>query len=64
MAVFLDARFFHEHCVLVALGVDSQERKHVLGLRQGSTENAPVARALLAERGLSSERPLLFGALW
>ena len=62
-AVFVDAKFFHEHCVLIALGVDSGGRKHVLGLREGSTENAAVTRALLAdlvERGLSTERRVLF----
>ncbi|HDK03711.1 MAG TPA: hypothetical protein ENG84_07705, partial [Gammaproteobacteria bacterium] len=50
-------------CLLVALGLDGQGNKHILGLREGSTENACVARALLADllaRGLSSERPLLF----
>ena len=61
--VFVDAKFFREHCVLIALGVDSQGTKHVLGLREGSTENAAVARALLAdlvERGLPTERSVLF----
>ena len=61
--VFVDAKFFREHCVLIALGVDSQGTKQGLGLREGSTENAPVARALLAdlvERGLPTERSVLF----
>ena len=61
--VFVDAKFFYEHCVLIALGVDSQGRKHVPGLRQGSTENVAVARAVLAdlvERGLPTERSVLF----
>ena len=61
--VFVDAKFFREHCVLIALGVDSQGTKHVLGIREGSTENAAVARALLAdlvERGLPTERSVLF----
>ena len=48
-AVFIDAKYFHEHCVLIALGVDSQGNKHVLGLREGSTENTAVTRALLAD---------------
>ena len=62
-AVFIDAKYFHEHCVLIALGVDSQGNKHVLGLREGSTENTAVTRALLAdlvERGLPTERSVLF----
>ena len=62
-AVFIDAKYFHEHCILIALGVDSQGNKHVLGLREGSTENTAVTRALLAdlvERGLPTERSVLF----
>jgi len=62
-AVFIDAKYFHEHCVLIALGVDSQGAKHVLGLREGSTENTAVTRARLAdlvERGLPTERSVLF----
>jgi transposase-like protein len=62
-AVMIDGIVFREHCVLLALGIGSDGRKHALGLREGTTENAAVAKALLAElidRGLSTERPLLF----
>jgi transposase-like protein len=48
--------------VLVALGIDVQGRKHVLGLRLGATENATATTALLAdlvERGLRADRPTL-----
>ena len=41
----------------------SDGAKHVLGLREGSTENSTVAKAMLSElidRGLSTERPILF----
>ncbi|MDQ7005741.1 MAG: transposase, partial [Acidobacteriota bacterium] len=44
-------------------GLDSGGNKHVLGLREGTTENSGVARALLSDlirRGLSTERRLLF----
>ena len=61
--VFIDGKVFRDHCMLIALGLDSQGRKHVLGLREGSTENAPVARALLSdlvERGLPINRSMLF----
>jgi transposase-like protein len=50
------------HTVVVALGIDTEGHKHVLGLWQGSTENARVAKSLLEElmeRGLDTERPLL-----
>ena len=61
--VFIDGKAFREHCLLIALGLDSQDRKHVLGLREGSTENLRVARALLGElveRGLTTARSVLF----
>ena len=61
--VFIDGKAFREHCLLIALGLDSQGRKHGLGLREGSTENVQVARALLSElveRGLPTERTMLF----
>jgi putative transposase len=62
-AVFIDGKVFQAHCMLMALGVDAEGAKHVLGLREGSTENATVAAALIAdliERGLPTDRPLLF----
>src|SRR5262249_35839229 len=61
--VILDGIFFRDHCVLTALGVASDGAKHVLGLREGSAENAVVAKGLLGdliERGLSPERAYLF----
>jgi transposase-like protein len=50
------------HSVVVALGIDSKGKKHILGLRQGATENTVVAKGLLEEltdRGLSTDRPML-----
>jgi transposase-like protein len=61
--VQIDGIHFHEHVVLIALGIDAEGQKHVLGLREGTTENATVVRALLSDlvdRGLSPDRPLLF----
>jgi len=61
--ILIDGLHFRDHVILVALGVDSQGRKHVLALREGTTENATVCKALLAdvrERGLDLERPVLF----
>lgn len=61
--VFIDGKLFRAHCLLVALGLDRQGRKHVLGLREGTTENARVATALLADlvaRGLDVEQVMLF----
>ncbi len=48
--------------MLVAVGVDERGGKHVLGLREGATENAAAVKALLAdlvERGLDTNRSLL-----
>ena len=50
------------HTVVIALGIDNKGRKHILGLRQGATENTTVAIGLLeelVERGLDVERPML-----
>ena len=61
--VYIDGKVFKEHRILIALGVDSDGKKHVLGLRDGATENARVVTALLAdlvERGLSTDAPILF----
>src|SRR5262249_12886683 len=54
---------FRDHVVLLALGVDFQGQKHVLALREGTTENATVCKSLLTdlhERGLALERAVLF----
>ena len=62
VALLLDGVHFGEHVVLAAVGVDAQGDKHVLGLREGATENAAAGRALLAdlaERGLATNRALL-----
>jgi transposase-like protein len=62
VALLIDGVHFGEHVVLAAVGVDEQGDKHVLGLREGATENAAAVRALLAdliERGLDTNRSLL-----
>jgi putative transposase len=62
VALLIDGVHFGEHVVLAAVGVDAQGEKHVLGLREGATENTAAVRALLAdliERGLATERSLL-----
>jgi len=62
VALMIDGVRFAEHLVLAAVGIDTAGEKQVLGLREGATENAAAARALLAdliERGLDPERSLL-----
>jgi putative transposase len=61
--VMIDGIILGDHMVLIALGIDSEGRKQVLGLREGDTENSRVAKALLRDlidRGLSQERARLF----
>jgi hypothetical protein len=61
-ALMIDGIYFGEHVILLALGIDESGRKHVLGLREGATENAATCTALLAnfvERGLDTTRSLL-----
>ena len=61
--VCIDGKVFTEHCIVIALGIDTQGRKHVLGLREGATETAAVSTALLNDlvtRGLPTDRALLF----
>ena len=61
--VMIDGIILGDHTVLIALGIDSEGKKQVLGLREGDTENSRVAKALLrdlVERGLDPERARLF----
>jgi len=62
IAVFIDGKRFSKLGVVVALGVGSDGKKHVLGIYQSSTENSAACLALLTDlerRGLA-ERDLLF----
>jgi transposase-like protein len=61
--LFIDGLHFRDHVILLVLGLDAQGGKHVLGLREGTTENAAVCKGLLADlrqRGLDLDRPVLF----
>jgi len=60
--LLLDGKEFHDFTLIVALGVDREGRKHVLGLWPGATENSDVCGALLDDliaRGLSKDKPYL-----
>ncbi|HUA47113.1 MAG TPA: IS256 family transposase [Solirubrobacteraceae bacterium] len=61
--VMLDGIELHGRTNIVALGITTEGDKLALGLWDGSTENATVAAALLADvvdRGLDVEQGLLF----
>jgi putative transposase len=61
--VMVDGIYLADSVILVALGIDAQGNKHVLGLHEGSTENTRVVKALLSElieRGLQADRARLW----
>ena len=62
VGLLIDGVHIGEHCLIVALGIAADGQKHVLGLWDGSTENARVCQDLLANlqsRGLRTDRSLL-----
>lgn len=63
LVIYIDGIQYGDCHVIVALGVDSGGSKHVLGLREGSSENSRVATDLLndlVERGIKPDRLRLF----
>lgn len=61
-ALMVDGLNFHEHIVLIVLGIDESGQKHLLGFREGTTENQTVCRELLADvvsRGVPADRSIL-----
>jgi transposase-like protein len=55
VAMYVDGLIVAKHHIIVAVGVDAQGNKHVLGLAPGSSENAKVVKDLLndlARRGV------------
>lgn len=62
-AIFIDGIEFKGHLLVVALGLDRDGRKRILGLREGATENREVCVSLLedmARRGLDVSGEYLF----
>jgi putative transposase len=63
VAVLIDGIHLGQQVLVVALGIESSGKKHVLGLWQGATENTTVVQALLEDlvaRGLNPKRRYLF----
>jgi transposase-like protein len=63
LIVYLDGLRLGRHHILGAVGVDSAGEKHVLGLREGSSENTTIVSELLTDlvrRGLTPDRRRLF----
>ncbi len=62
VVLMLDGIHIAEHVLLVAIGVDTGGCKHVLGVREGATENANSCTALLTDlrdRGMRTDRTIL-----
>jgi len=62
LVLMIDSKFFGGDCIVTAIGIDEQGKKHVLGLWHGATENSAVVKGLLEDlvsRGLDSERKIL-----
>ena len=49
VALMIDGVHFAEHVVLAAVGIDPSGQKHVLGLREGATENAASVTSTQSE---------------
>jgi putative transposase len=63
IAIMIDGIEIGEQTIVVALGIDENSEKHVLGLWQGATENAAVCEGLLnnlVERGIDAQLAYLF----
>ena len=61
--VMIDGIHFRDRVVLLAMGIDAQGRKHLLGVHEGSTEATRVVRQMLSdliERGLQASRTRLW----
>lgn len=62
-AIVIDGIHMGEHLVVVAIGIDQQGNKHVLGLHEDATENESVCKTLLGDlvaRGVRDDRAMLF----
>jgi len=62
-AIFIDGIEFKGQLLVVAIGLDKDGRKHMLGLWQGATENQAICMNLLedlARRGLDMTKDYLF----
>lgn len=63
VALMIDGVGFGNKTVIVAMGIDIEGQKHILGLREGSTENWELCRDLfesLISRGLNIEEKYIF----
>lgn len=63
LVVYIDGLIFGNYTMIGVVGVDTEGKKHVLGIREGATENATVVTELLEDivaRGVDPNRKMLF----
>jgi putative transposase len=63
LVIYIDGLIFGDYTMIGAVGVDSEGKKHVLGIREGATENSTVITELLEDivsRGVEPKRKMLF----
>ena len=63
LVIYIDGLIFGDYTMIGAVGVDCEGNKHVLGIREGATENSTVVTELLEDivaRGVDPKRKMLF----
>ena len=63
LIIYIDGLIFGDYTMIGAVGVDTEGNKHVLGIREGATENSTVVTGLLEDivaRGVDAKRKMLF----
>ena len=63
LVIYIDGLVFGDYTMIGAVGVDVEGNKHVLGIREGATENSTVITELLEDivsRGVDPKRKILF----
>jgi transposase-like protein len=63
LVIYIDGLIFGDYTMIGAVGVDSEGNKHVLGIREGATENSTVVKELFEDmvaRGVDPKRKMLF----
>ena len=63
LVIYIDGLIFGDYTMIGAVGVDVEGNKHVLGIREGATENSTMVTELLEDivaRGVDPKRKMLF----
>jgi transposase-like protein len=63
VVLLIDGVHVADHVMIIAVGIDTSDIKHVLGIREGATENSAICTGLLSElreRGMPTAKKLLF----